>query len=96
MDKLTIKTSGREYAILCWDDLTTREQGEFDYLDEQRAQEDASFVRYRGVVYDLNEFSVCPVEMKPWNGYRGDSFFSGVVVRYTDDFNGVFVGTYFS
>lgn len=82
-------------------DLTDNERASFNYYDadEIGAQE---FFRYRGEVYDLGEFM--PADLAPfpvasynsplsdWDGYLGDSFFSGVVVKYAEDCERVIVG----
>ena len=65
------------------------------------------FFRYRGEIYDLHEFvrivpygtcdnSFCHRSDNPkllaWDGIQTDSFFSGIVVRYCDDYESVVVG----
>ncbi len=82
-------------------DLTNAERAEFDYYDADEL-ESASFVRYRGIAYDLSEFMVWDNPASPttpkddprlnWDGFRSDSFFSGIVVRYVDDFERVVCG----
>lgn len=84
--------------------LTTKERAEFDYLDWEaieQGSDSASFFRYRGQLYDLGEFSAdygitkdagLPAHLTTWDGYRSDSFFSGVVIRYSEDFEYVTVG----
>jgi hypothetical protein len=98
--ELTIKTNSRARDILYWHDLTPREQAEFDYLDSEDRQDQASFFRYRGNVYDLGEFMHAPAGMfgkdKKWHGYVSDSFFSGVLVRYVDDNEAIIAAMYFS
>lgn len=89
-------------------ELTPTERAEFDYLDWaaiERGEDSASFFRYRGNVYDLGEFSSSwglsresgmPADLASWHGYISDSYFSGIVVRYTDDHERVIVGTFYS
>ena len=66
------------------------------------------FFLYKGGIYDTHEFvriarfgsSATPsfshltddVALLKWEGIQTDSFFSGVVIRYTDDFESVIVG----
>lgn len=111
-DHLTIRTNNVPRDVLTWYDLTAKEQAEFDYLDTDDRQAEASFVRYRGWTYDLGEFMACPrseqanpqmrdAGFHKWNGYAGDSFFSGVPFRYVDlgpvdDFEHVIMGTYYA
>lgn len=97
-DKLTIRTNNQPRHILYWHDLTDEERAEFDYLDTAEHQQDARFVRYRGWVYDLSEFSaVGPMmSLDCWDGYVSDSFYSGVVCRYVgNDCEAVIMGTFF-
>ena len=69
------------------------------------------FFRYRGVIYDPSEFMAVPSplngwalehddsadpEFSKWQGYQSDSYFSGVVIRYSDDCERYQVGTYMS
>jgi hypothetical protein len=56
MSDLTIKTNNVPRDVLCWWDLTKKEQAEFDYLDSEGRQNEAQFFRYKKWVYDLGEF----------------------------------------
>jgi hypothetical protein len=103
MDKLTVRTNNVPRDILSWFDLTEREQKEFDYLDTEERRMDTSFFRYKGNVYDLGDAmgifrsDTCQMDpLRDWHGYYGDSYFSGVLVRYADEFERVVVGQYFS
>lgn len=107
--KLTIRTNNHKRPILYVWDLTPEELKEFDYLisPPEGASESevrdcwmdsgATFFRYRGEVYDLGEFmhTTCP-EFKGWAGYQSDSYFSGLLVKFDEDYEYVTVGTYFS
>lgn len=78
-----------------------------DWSAIERGEESASFVRYGGQWHDLGEFSriIAPdaarmhpmecaaPEFQGWSGYRSDSFYSGVLVRYVDD-ETIIVATY--
>lgn len=92
---MQIKTNNVPRDILRWHDLTDDERSEFGYFDEQTC-EDASFFRFKGDVYDLAEFTVWDNPASPtrqgWDGFRSDSYFSGLVVRYVDDYERVVVG----
>lgn len=96
MGDLKVVTNNRPRLLLDWDQLTPREQREFDYLtDEDRFDRD--FVRYRGVAYDLGEFETPGDSLKPWDGVKHDSFFSGVVVRWDgEDRDRVVMGTIYA
>lgn len=91
---LTIRTNNAPRNLLGWHDLTAKEQAEFDYIDDP---ESATFFRYRGWPYDLNEMlSAHDMPFKGWDGYSSDSFFSGIVIRLVDDGERVICGTYYS
>ena len=67
------------------------------YTDDEL--QDAMLFIYKGDVYDLGEFmridKFAPQEFQGWDGYSNDSFFSGTLVKYTDD-NMVIVAQYYS
>jgi hypothetical protein len=85
-------------------ELTPAERAEFDYLDWPAIDDgrgSASFFRYKGELHDLGEFSQdygitkgvgLPEHLSKWDGYRSDSMFSALVVRYVDDGERVIVG----
>lgn len=84
--------------LIGWDQLSEKERAEFDYLDSRDKQYDASFVRYKGWVYDMS----CFMRTEPgslwhkagWHGTQHDSAFSGVVIHLTDDSDFVVMGQY--
>ncbi len=97
---MKIKTNNQPRDILSWYDLTPAERKEFDYLKEG----EGSFFRYKNQVYDLGEFMLMAASIAPhpqregwenWQGYASDSYFSGLLVRYTSDCDQVIVGQYF-
>lgn len=57
-----------------------------------------NFFRYRGHVYNLNEFVRIEnnSELKEWQGYASDTFFSGVLVKLSECGEAVTVGRYYS
>jgi hypothetical protein len=89
--------------IDAWE-LNDTERKEFDYLNWQAIEEgndSASFVRYRGDLIDLGQFMttselVGDNPLRGWHGYMSDSFFSGLIVRFTDDYESVVVGMYYT
>src|SRR5262245_31429871 len=100
---MDITTNNVPRDILEAYDLTADERADFDYLDWralEAGEDSASFFRYRGQVYDLGEFMRWDNPSSPtragWDGYRSDSFFSGLVVRYCDDHERIVVGRYCS
>ncbi len=98
MEGLTVKTNNVPRDIIEGYELTPKERADFDYIDFdaiERGEDSASFFRYKGQVYDLGEFEVwdnpASITRGPWDGFRSDSFFSGLAVRYCDDFERVIV-----
>jgi hypothetical protein len=110
MNELTVITNNAPRPILDAYELTLAERKEFDYLNWdaiEQGSDSASFVRYLGELYDLGEFMNARglPEFSPlvkWDGYREDSFFSGILVRYVwgdpnyPDGEYVVVGRYYS
>jgi hypothetical protein len=102
-DEIRVITNNVPRDIVDAYELTLAERVEFDYLDWDsidQGSDSATFLRYRGVTYDLGEFQTThglPVFnplARDWDGYHSDSFFSGIVVRYVNDFEQVIVGTF--
>lgn len=98
VDTPTIRTNKVPRFTLDWRDLTTKEQAEFDYLETEQ-QEEGSFFRFKGNVYDLGEcmrLSDGSVYGKYWHGYYGESAFSAVLVHLCGDSDRVVIGQAFS
>ena len=62
---------------------------EFDWTDPE---DPGSFFKYRGVWHELGEFTRAPESLAGWDGFHGDSYFSGVVIRLADDGDSVVCG----
>lgn len=75
---MKIVTNHQPRLLLDWNQLTPKEQAEFDN-DEDR--EEMSYIRYRGRVYCTNEFMYL-LGHAPWEGSHSDSFFSAVLIRF--------------
>lgn len=110
MSELTIKTNNHPRDLICFYDLSEKEQEDLDYIEEQERCS-LRIVRYRGHAYDVGDFvriTSTPAgfnhyapEGSPlldWDGIATDSFFSAVVVRYVPDtdYEQVVVGLAFS
>lgn len=100
---LTVTTNNVPRDLLSGWDLTKREREELDYIApannlEAWGNEVNRFFRYRGNIYDIQEFvRIVPPgghagELSKWGGILTDSYFSGIVIRYCDDFERVVVG----
>ena len=103
MSDLKIITNNVPRDLMDAWDLTEAERAEFDYLNWpaiDRGEDSGTFFRYRGDLYDLGEFmrtgGSAGDPLADWDGYAGDSFFSGVLVRFVEDCERVVVGLYLS
>lgn len=81
-------------------ELTDMERAEFDYYSDDDIV-NASFVRYKGQLYDVGEFmrwnGVQDSPLAKWDGYMSDSYFSGTLVRFADSScESVIMARYFS
>lgn len=92
---MKIITNNHARDLICFADLTAKEQKEFDYLEEDEHYT-PQFFRYKGNAYDVNEFmrATAP-EFKGWEGFRSDTFFSGTLVKYANDYESVIVGRWY-
>lgn len=99
-----IVTNNKPRDVIRDYELTAAERAEFDYINWPAVEQGTashSFVRYRGELYDLGEFMHVDYHMlrstfAKWDGYKPDSFFSGMLIRYVDDYERVIIGTYYS
>lgn len=91
---VSIRTNHQWRDILTWWDLTDKERAEFDYLEDGEGE----FVRYRGHVHYMGNFMRIDdqANMPGWHGAEGDSYFSGTLVRLSDDGERCVMGTYMS
>src|SRR5213080_1541983 len=96
---ITVITNNVPRPVIDGWQLTPAERAEFDYINwdaVEAGNDSASFFRYLGQLYDLNDgFEIHIPEGAPgrWDGFQSDSFFSGIVIRFCDDFEYVVVGT---
>ena len=106
MSEVEIRTNNVPRLILDAYQLTQKERQEFDYLNWdaiENGEDGCSFFRYKGNLYDLGDaMRINPKELpadsflKGWDGYYGEAYFSGVLVKYAEDSDYVIVGHYFS
>jgi hypothetical protein len=90
--RVTIRTNNVPRFTVDPSELTPAERDDFDYLDWAKIDagaDSATFVRFRGELYSLDQFR----RVEPggdfaragWHGIHNDSFFSGVLIRMSDD-----------
>ena len=104
-DTLKVITNNVPRLVIDAYELNAKERAEFDYLDWpaiERGEESATFFRFKGMLFNLDEFMTTgglpiPNPLRKWDGYSSDSFFSGVLVRFCpNDCDYVIVGRYYS
>lgn len=85
---MTIKTNHKFRNLLHWNELTLKEQKEFDWIE---SPDEESFFRYGGWVFALSE-AMLLAHPPPWQGYYGISAFSAVLIQLSRDGERVKVG----
>ena len=78
---ITIKTNNHVRPILSFYDLTGKEIKEFDSREEGKLKSE-SYIRYKGNIYSLGEFSSCHIE--GYDCYCYHTAFSGVLLKFVD------------
>ena len=99
---MKITTNGHERELWCWHDLPADQQEWFDCVDgEDRYSQ--RFFKYQDCWYDTCQFMPAQgvfnqdghkAGQQGWSGYQSDSFFSGTVIRWGEDFETVIAGRY--
>ncbi len=95
---MEIITNNTPRELVCFLDIPAAKQDDFDYLD---TDEHCSprFVKYKGEYYDTFEFTRVGGTSNPlkgWDGVQSDTFFSGVLIKWRDEYEAVIVGRYYS
>jgi hypothetical protein len=73
-------------------DLSDKERAQFNY-------DVMDLVRYKNSVYDLGEFTAAIPEAfgtTGWDGIINETFFSGILIKFTDDPDYVIMGRYYT
>ena len=102
--KLTITTNNHKRDLLYWHDLTDKERAEFDWIDQDEA-DNFEFFRYKNWTFCLSDFMRIEGHddsaFSAWDGYTNDSFFSGTLIKWPIeewgdiDAESIIVGWYF-
>lgn len=81
-DTYHVVTNHHPRPVLDWHDLTDEERDDLGYDGDGN-----TFFRYRGSIYDLNEFEAAPDRIKAlgWDGHQTQSYFDTVAVRWFDE-----------
>ena len=95
--ELQIRSNKHWRNFLYGYELTSKEKEDFDWIDQEEI-ETQSFLKYKGFVYSLDNFMTIDrnAALADWDGYAGDSYFSGVVIKLSEDGEQYQVGTYIS
>ena len=95
---LKITTNNQPRDLLTLWDFSDKERirirSDFDWLDD--IESDSGFFRYKGFIYHLSEFLHAACTPLGWDGYQADSWFSGTLIRLSDDGETVTVGRWVS
>lgn len=98
---MKITTNNKERELLSFWDLTPKELKEFSYIENMEEDGGSRFFRYLGRVYDACEFMRIPDSLHwqggdliDWHGSYPETYFSGVLIRYSRDCEAVIVGRY--
>jgi hypothetical protein len=98
MSEIKIITNHHVREVLHDWNLTKDQRAEFDYIDWdacERGEDSASFVMYKGNLYDLGDTEGIPTgDLAGWDSYITDSFFSGTLFRYFREDDGEIDGDY--
>ena len=94
---MNIISNNIEREILNFCQLPDNVKSDFDYIDDPD-NSGAMFAKYKGHYYDLGEFTRAPdsLELLGWQGINTESYFSGVLIRFTDDNEAIIMGRYYS
>lgn len=95
---ITVVTDNKWKEIIYFEDLPKRWQREYDW-----AGEGSMFFKFRNYYYALGNFMAFRPAitdkrdpMYGWDGYAGDSYFSGMLVKFDNSGEAVKVATYYS
>ena len=94
---MPIITNNKPRFIIYGCELTAKEREQFDYYDKQEL-DNASFVKYKGNIYDIGEFMRVEEnsDLLPWQGYSAQSAFHAILIKFIDDNEKVIVGTFYN
>ncbi|MBA3355865.1 MAG: hypothetical protein H0U18_07995 [Pyrinomonadaceae bacterium] len=92
-----IITNRQPRNLLSGYELTAAERRELHYIDWTAETSGGDFFRYKGQIYDVDEFTPAQELFGSyWHGYQSDSFFSGILFRFADEhYDSVIVGRYY-
>jgi hypothetical protein len=102
---ITIITNHVPRDVIEGYELSADEREQFEYINwraVQLGEASPQFARYKGELLDLGEFMAwtdhdyAKRDFPGWHGYKSDSFFSGLLIRYCDDYERVVIGRFYA
>ena len=98
---MNVITNNKPRMLLMWAELPPGVgNAEFDYVGDADRYE-PRFFNYHGAWYDIFEFDYisdqpCDAPFRgKWDGVQTTSYFTGVVIRWRQEFESVVVGRYY-
>jgi hypothetical protein len=76
----TITNNHHRFFVYRWDVPQSVLDGDLDWTTEDDCD---GYIHYKGYWYHLSQFMRSPIY--GWDGFHGDSFFSGVAIRLSED-----------
>ncbi len=97
-NKLNIVTNNVPREIIYGFELPASKRKDFDYIESDEDFNNNQFVKYLGHYYDVGEFMRIEKnsDLKDWDGYSSDSYFSGTLIKFCEDNDYVIMGRYYS
>ena len=94
--EIQITSTMKEKLMIFGYQLTDKEKRDYDYMEDI---DSADFFRYCKRLYAIDDFMNLDAKDAMsmngyWHGYKGDSYFSGILVHICGDSDRVIVGTY--
>ncbi len=99
---MKVTTNNQPRPLFSVSELPEKIAAQFDYIKGDDCFSNRIFM-YKGEYHDSNDMMRCPGSEAPketrdnfrgWHAYASDSYFSGIVIRYADDYESVIVGRY--
>ena len=101
---MNIKTNNQPHELKFLGDFNSTDQAkiraQYDWMEPDDLEFNYGFFKYRGCFYHLSDFMRTSSEatggLDDWEGYAGDSYFSGTVMKFAEnDCDNVIVGRYY-
>ena len=85
---MKVRTDHKWKSLKYGYELPKNQRKQFNYLSDEEF-DTHNFVKYRRSYYDVNEFMAIPnrssSDLGAWDGYHGETYFSGIVIKLSSD-----------